>query len=238
MERAYKKALVQKEVRRRAMGLGRGVRRAPAARRYGPVGFIPSRGGATYARRMTRTEKKNIDQNVTLSGFGSATGSLTLLNACTAGGLPTNRVGRRIIMTSVMLRGRFQMAPTSTGTCSIRVIIFYDKQTNKSNPIATDLLVSDTIEALNLLANSHRFKILRDIIIPCVGTAGPQSAYLNEYIKIPRGCHEVEYVDGAGAGTVADITSGGLFALVYSDNLIGTASLSQNLNCRVRFTDT
>lgn len=201
------------------------------ARYSGPM---PSRGGATYARRMSSMEKKNIDIVPTIPAVGTTTSVITCLNPCQAGGLPTNRVGRRITMTSLLFRGRFQTAPTTTGNCPIRIIIFYDKQTNKAAPVAGDVLAADSIEQVALLANSHRFRVLRDIVIPCVGTAGPQSAYVNEYIKMNK---QVEYIDGAGAGTVADITSGGLFCMIFANDLTAVAALSQAIQCRVRFTD-
>lgn len=196
--------------------------------------YLATRGGATYARRMTSMEKKNLDSSLNFPAFATLTGSLTLLNASVAGGLPTNRVGRRINLASVLIRGAVQLAPTSTGSSPVRIIIFFDKQTNKAAPAATDLLDVDTISGKQLLANSHRFRVLRDIIVPCVGTAGPQSFYINEYIKFTK---QTEYIDGAGAGTVADITTGGLFALVYTSGGIGVAALQSGLNARVRFTD-
>lgn len=193
----------------------------------------------TYGLLKSTAEKKNIDSTVTFAGLNVATGTVTVLNACTAGGLPTNRVGRRICMKSVLIKGFFSMQPTSTQSCPIRMIIVYDKQTNKAAPAAADILAADAIQNPNLLANSHRFQVIRDIIIPCIGTAGPQSVYVNEYAKINL---ETEFIDGAGAGTVADITSGGLFALAYANGTtaaggIGVAVIANNITTRVRFTD-
>lgn len=229
--------------------LGRANKAARAYRRVaGPIAriprqmpqFTPSRGGAVYARRMGPAEKKNIDQlNVSLgpTAVGTTTGVVTLLNGCVTGGQPINRIGRRICMTSVLIRGRLNLAATSAGNCQARIVVFYDKQTNKAAPVATDVLANDLIESPMTLANTHRFRVLRDIVVPCLGTAGPQCHYVDEYIKLPPGCRDAEFIDGAGAGTVADITSGGLFTLVYLQNFITVAAVSQAFDTRVRFTD-
>lgn len=221
------------------------------------VGKAPARGRKAYGMisaaqlgvfnprprhvlQYRSSEKKNIDTTLNVAGgqvpaFGVATGIVTCLNACTAAATPTSRVGRRICMTSVYIRGQGSLAPTSTGSESVRVIVVYDKQCNKALPGAADILVADNIQSQMLLANSHRFRVVRDILVPCVGTAGPQSFYIDEFVKLNN--LETEYIDNVGAGTFADITSGGLFALIYANQGIGTASATCNLNARVRFTD-
>jgi len=112
--------------------------------------------------------------------------------------------------------------------------LVYDKQTNKAAPVAADILHVDDISGGQLLANSHRFKVLRDIWVPCVGTAGPQAFYINEYVK----CNlQTEYIDGAGAGTAADVTSGGLILLCYCNARILVDDINITSLARVRFTD-
>lgn len=243
MEQAYKKIK-----RVQAMhGLSKSVGKSRSfvsqrRRRYQAFASVAplSRGGATYSRSMSPFEKKNIDTTLSsaTTGFpavGVATGVLSLLNGCTAGGLPTNRVGRRITMTSLYMRGTIQLTATSTGNCPVRILIVYDKQTNKAAPSATDILNTDNAASLMLLANNHRFRVIRDIIVPIIGTGGPQGCYIDEYVKLPN--LTTEYIDGAGAGTVGDITSGGLFALIYCNNTIGTTACLSGLNLRLRFQD-
>lgn len=179
-------------------------------------------------------EKKNIDTAVAIAAFGTSAGALTLLNGCTAAATPTSRVGRRIRMSSVLIRGYVQMAPTSTGATPFRLLVVYDKQTNKLAPAVSDILSVDAFSYPMLLANSRRFKIVLDKQFPFFGTAGPQGIEINEYVKLAL---ETEFIDGAGAGTVADITSGGLFAITFTSAGIGVATLTNNIQARVRFTD-
>lgn len=188
----------------------------------------------SHNTQMRSSEKKNIDSTLAFPVVGAGTGILTLLNGSQAGGLPTNRVGRRMTMTSVFVRGSVALQAASTGNCPVRILVVYDKQSNKAAPNPGDILVGDRVDEQMLLANSHRFKVVRDILIPCLGTAGPQSALINEYAKVNL---QTEYIDGAGAGTVADITSGSLYALVYCNNQIGGAACLSNVQVRVRFQD-
>lgn len=217
------------------------TQKAYSTRRLAQMGAVQAfrqqvRGhNLAFPRMMGSMEKKNIDASLGFPAFTVGTGVLTLLNASQAGALPTNRVGRRIKMTSVLLRGQVTMAPTSTGGTPIRIIVFYDKQTNKLAPGVTDLLDANDISAKGNLGNSHRFRVLKEIVIPCVGTAGPQSAYINEYFKLAG--LETEYIDGTGSGDITDITSGSLYACVFTHTSIGTATLQSDLQTRVRFVD-
>lgn len=202
----------------------------PAASRPGKKVKKP-----TYKARMTTMELKNLDATPQVPNtVATTTGTVNLLNGSVVGAQPTNRVGRRFTMKSILVRGYVQLGTATTGSSSVRCILVYDKQTNKAAPAATDILNTDDIRSQNLLANSRRFKILRDIICPVLGTAGPQTVYINEYLK----CNlDVECIDGAGSNTVADITSGGLFLLTYATAGMAGTNITSALVSRVRFSD-
>lgn len=189
---------------------------------------------ATFPRMMSSSEKKNIDSAPTIPAAATPTGVLTLLNGCIAGALPTNRVGRRITMTSFTLKANFRLASTSTGTCPVRVLIFYDKQSNKLAPGITDVLAANRVDALMNLSNSNRFSIVADEFIPCLGTGGPQSAYMSFYRKLGL---PAEYIDGTGSGDITDITSGSLYALIFANNSIATTAITGDISARVRYSD-
>lgn len=218
----------------------RGVN-AKRARRTGIV--IPAsagplvRLGGRLPMNRTRgslTELKNIDVNpINFPAFGATTGQLTLLNGCIQGSGATNRIGRRITMRSIQLRGRIQVAATTTGASPVRLIIFYDRQANGTAPTATDLLNADTISDFNNLSNNRRFVIVAEQIRSCIGTAGPQSIYFNMYKRIKL----ITEFNTGNAGTVGDIQTGSLYCLAYASAGIQVASLACNVQTRVRFTD-
>lgn len=179
-------------------------------------------------------ELKNIDTNPTFPAFGVGTGTLTLLNGVSQGTTATTRLGRRITLKSLYLRGFVGMGATSTGYAPIRCIIVYDKQANGAAPAATDVLLTNTLSSPNNLSNSRRFVTLVDYIIPNgIGTSGPQGQQIQVYKKLN---HPVEFNNGS-AGTVADIQTGSVYALFYLSTTLAVASAVSDITCRIRFAD-
>lgn len=181
----------------------------------------------------TSGELRNLDTVPGIPAVGTTTGYLTLLNGCSQGTTATTRLGRRITMKSIYIRGNLQMAATTTGYCPVRILVVYDKQTNATAPSASDILVADAVNNVNNLSNSRRFVTLFDEIIPVIGSAGPQAAYVTLYKKLN---HVVEFNAGS-AGTVGDIQTGSIYSLIYANNLTGGATLLNGLVCRIRFAD-
>lgn len=179
------------------------------------------------------TELKNIDV-VTSSLIPLAgTGVVTLLNGVAQGTTATTRLGRRIVMRSLLVKFEISMAATSTGASPIRILIVYDAQTNATAPVATDVLTLDQLNSPMNLSNSRRFKTLCDIEIPCIGTGGPQASLVTRYVKLNM---NTEFNTGS-AGTVGDIQSGSVYMLTYQDNVIATAAPVAIAYTRIRYSD-
>jgi len=177
-------------------------------------------------------ELKNKDSVLTFPAFATGTASITLLNGLQQGTTATTRLGRRIVMKSVYLFGQCQLAPTSTGSVTVRVVVVYDKQANATAPTAADLWGADGINNMNNLSNSRRFvTIIEDI--RNLGTAGPQATFYQKYKKLNL---PVEFNAGS-AGTIGDIQTGSLYAFVVTTNALGVASLTTAVQVRVRYSD-
>lgn len=164
----------------------------------------------------------------------AATNVVTLLNGVAQGTTATTRLGRRITMKSLLLKGTVTLAATSAGASPLRFLVVYDSQTNGTAPAATDVLLADNnISPMNL-SNSRRFKTLCDINIPCIGTQGPQCVSFDRYIKLNL---PVEFNTGS-AGTVGDIQTGSIYLLSSQANSIITAAPSESsIYSRIRFLD-
>lgn len=182
---------------------------------------------------MSPGELKNADNTITFPAAGSAAGTATLVNGLANGTTAITRIGRRVTMKSVYIRGQVQLAATSTGATPIRLMVVYDRQPNGAAMTATDILLTDAIASPNNLSNSRRFQTIIDHVVPVIGTAGPQGYYYELYKKLDLA---TEYNNGS-AGTVADISTGSLVAWVWTTNQIGVASLLSNVICRVRYAD-
>lgn len=183
---------------------------------------------------VRKTELKNVDLNTSaLITFNQTTANLQLLNAMIEGTAPTQHVGRRVIMKSLLIHWEGHLAPTTTGSSPLRCLVVYDRQTNAAASVATQVLAVDSIQSPMNLFNNHRYAVIADIEVPCVGVAGPQSWLVKRYVKLN---HVVEFNETNG-GTVADIQTGAVFCLFYQDGGLLIASPAGNFYSRIRFED-
>lgn len=221
-----------------------------------------ARGPAPLASRgfnfpMSRAEKKYFDiapgTPAAPSVQVNTTGSFTLLNAPVPGTGYNNRIGRKIAVRSVYIRGYIavEAALTSGSTLllnaqSCRMILFIDWQPNGAAPAVTDLLVSANVADQINPNNRDRFKILADKVYKfdpyIVSTTATQScASTNNQIynikKYKRMRLETIYNAGT-AGTVADITTGALYLFFLGSNAAGANADSVAVfSTRVRYWD-
>lgn len=190
--------------------------------------------GRELARPSMR-EKKAFDlatTMLTINTIGGGPPVFVTLNACVNGAELYQRVGRKIYMKSLHIRGFVNNTSTSVNDFA-RIIIFYDAQPNAAAPTIQTLLQDSNAAAattayseINLI-NRARFKILRDyqIILPSLtNTAGVITNFalqdnllnplnINFFIKL-KGL-EAEY-NGVNGGTIADISSGAIFITAVS----------------------
>lgn len=216
----------------------------------GKVHKKAKKGDYQKGRELARTPKQEIKSfdlaNVNVT-FGAA-GTFTLLNVPVNGAELYQRVGRKIYMKSLHIRG--QVFPNGNGGIDFgRLIVFYDSQPNAAaSNIGTLLQDSNAAAGTSVtseinLNNRQRFKILRDMqfMLPNYASADTpnilgyqdqimQTFNINEFIKL-KGLETI--FNGANGGTIADITSGSLYICTYSNN----ANWSFNFGSRLRYYD-
>lgn len=208
------------------------------------------------AWQPTRSEIKAVDgsfQNY-LFRVPSAATNVTLMNGVQTGAAFYNRVGSRIEMKSIHLRGYIYNAATSI-TTNLRLIVVYDRQPTGALPTIADLLQSrDQTGATTTVGDSEinldnrdRFLIVRDkqyYAPPVTNTAGvlsngpsfpstDQEWDVNEFIKLKGlGTH---FKSSSNPTAIADISTGALycfFVATQSDSCWAT-----NIMWRLRFED-
>ena len=194
----------------------------------------------TYVKRSSNTysafqkssgiERKNIDDSSAKWTSTSAAWSINCLNDVAQGTTAITRIGRKILIKSVLVQG---IIATNTGN-SARVLIVYDRQPNGALPAATDVLTSNTIMAVQNLDNRDRFIILADIMPydqeENISNPSASSGFgYKRYIK----CN-LETIYGGNAGTIADINSGSLLMMTNCNG--GTITGETGIQ-RVRFID-
>jgi len=225
---------------------------ATRQRRYKASSTAAVSAAAGYIRNRNvssiRVEKKVVDLNHALVAIENATGTPTLLNGCVAGSQNYQRIGRKINLKSLQIRGHLFPSDTTTNTCLVRMLIVFDKQSNGAAPTWGDVIksqniagtTSSTVTDMLNLDNRDRFEVIRDKTwsfnygessngySPC-----PGSYEITEYIRLS----DRPTVYNAGtAGTVGDIQSGSLYVFWFCDQAAVTGA-SVDISYRTRFVD-
>lgn len=188
-----------------------------------------------------KPELKAFDVTVVPTFATAAAGDTPLvLNAMVAGTEVYNRVGRKIYMKSVHIRGQiFSAATTALDEQELRMMLVYDSNPNAAQTTLGQLLLDSNVGGgldvnsnINL-DNRERFKVIKEWFWHQGGAAGANTGQIiatgqtslqdgsqcltvNAYIKL----HGLEAVyNGTNAGTFADIASGSLLLFTFCDTL-------------------
>lgn len=200
--------------------------------------------------RLNPIEKKVVDTQ--MYGDVSTTGAFFPLCVPVPGAGMNQRIGRKLTIKSVQMKGivQLELAATPTGAVTaeanhLRMILLYDKQPNGALPALADVLTGgQTVNDLFNIDNRDRFTILKDkvwsfdpMIYDSTNNAyawNRTCAYCKLYKKL-----NLETVFNAGtAGTSADINSGNLVVLWLANTPAGVdKNVDIYVNARVRYLD-
>jgi len=204
------------------------------------VGNLPVGGGSGLV------EKKVVDINAATYLIENTGTILTLLNGTVPGSQNFNRIGRKIALSSLQIRGFVRQADNTVAARQVRMIIVYDKQANASAPTFANVIssqniggtVSSTCTDMVNLDNRDRFRIIRDRTfvfgdINAAWAAGSNVEDVDMYIKLG----DLPTIYNAGsAGTIGDIQSGSLYVFWISTQANSTGSAAE-VSYRLRFKD-
>jgi len=207
--------------------------------------MAPARTGGFFGvgHRRSREEKKFVDQGVTLTA-ANTTGSTTAINLIATGTDYNNRIGRKVILKSVMVRALVSpdIASNTTDDQAIRCMLVYDAQTNSTLAGVNDILEAGTTNnayAFQNLNNRDRFKVLMDKTfatgkqVAASGLAGSNTVHFIK--KFKRLNHEVIFSGTTAA--IGSIQTGSLLWLVIGSSGAGLTDGSVSWNSRIRFVD-
>lgn len=215
-------------VRARVFGMDDGVSRSAAAR----AAAVAAVRGVVRAYPAAPGEFKSVDTTVNISA--DTTGGVQLLNGLARGDDIGSRVGREVVLKSIELRATGRVTDTTGTDQTQRILVVYDRQANAAAPAIADVLAAANVLYPRNLENRRRFKILfdRSYTLNASGEAGSQK-HMKWYRRLD---HPVVFNSG-NAGTVADITSGSLYAMVLGNNAPGVTAGTVSGRVRVRFLD-
>lgn len=201
---------------------------------------LATRGFYGGYNRRGRAELKAIDTTASNVALLSG-GGVIALNLVAQGSDYNQRIGRKVVLKSVLLR--IHVVPTPTvdlpqGDVG-RFILAYDAQTNGVSPGVSDLIAGGDYLAGNNLNYRERFKVIKDWMVPLAATAYntgilvsgvPSTRLLTVYKRL-----NLDTVFNNTGGAVGQIATGGLF--LFYDNGLAAGGYQFNLFSRVRFTD-
>lgn len=217
--------------------------------------FKPSGVPATTLK-SSKHEIKSVDVPASNTAI-STTASFALLNGMVQGTTQWNRIGRRVQMKSIAIRGRiyYNQAGGAPGADYLRVMLIYDRQPNGAAPAIGDIIAATDqagtttttcFDGLNM-SNADRFKVLREYVLhipsPAAIAGGANQALQVEgaeklgfkwFVKL--GGLETHFKTG-NAGTIADISTGSLYLVTFGQQAAADAQWGLTISARLRFDD-
>jgi len=176
-----------------------------------------------------KAELKAYDNNLTLAD--TTAGSFACVNDEVEGTSFFKRIGQRVYMKSLRLRGAWNAAASTPETLA-RLLIVYDSQCNQPATFTPNLVLQDANAGLATdvfshinLNNRERYQIIRDkmFFLPSVTIAATLVTQQGpaDYIKNSLNVDEYIKLDGlealhtqTNAGTITDLTTGALIVFV------------------------
>lgn len=185
--------------------------------------------------RKSYTELKYIDTAVTGSAITNS-GAVTFLNGVAQGTDYTNRIGRKVIIKSILANFLFwpSLLQSDKGDC-VRFLCVYDTQTNSgSAPAVTDILATADVNSPMNLNNRDRFHIIFDKRITMGAAAYTAGAFVSgaifqKHTSLYKKCAKDVIFSGTGA-TIGSVQTGAIHLLTIAKNNTVTS-----MDCYFRF---
>lgn len=215
------------------------VKAARAAGRMSIAADAVSRTGGFYDPSRS-SELKFKDLSTTTSALGLASGAWTtpgatfLLNGLVPDSTATGRIGRKVVMKSLLFRAELRLAATSTAGGYGRYLIVYDRQANTNPPAVTDILLTDAMQSQMNLSNKDRFKIIAEGYF---GNVSAQGDFTSPGVEVYKKLNLPVQFNAGTAGTIGDIVTGSVYVLFAQNSSIGTAAPSVVWTSRIRYSD-
>jgi len=192
------------------------------------------------------------------------TGLVTFVPMPQEGSSFYNRIGRRIRMKSIEIRGHIRPSYANAaqhGQQFVRILVIYDRQVNGAAPVLADILTaysnaggtsSTAYDGLNM-NNRDRFQVLRDrkVVLPSVGVNGAvsgsvqttveanqenQGLVYHEFIKT-NGL-ETQFKASSNPSVVGDVATGAYFIVtISSSDNNPTPCFLLNIGTRLKYYD-
>lgn len=191
--------------------------------------------GPNVAQRgllLSTGELKAVDTVVNQAA--DTTGGVVLLSGIARGDDINQRAGREVTLRSIECRFLGRVTAGTGIDQQHRLLIVYDRQSNGAAPSVADVLVPANVLSPRNLENRRRFKVLYDryFQLSASGESGSEKVF-----KFYRRLRHPMVFNAGNAGTVSDITSGALYAVILGSQAAGATAGNINGRVRVRYED-
>ena len=177
-------------------------------------------------------ELKAVDTSVNQAA--DSTGGVVLLSGIARGDDINQRTGREVTLRSIECRFTARVTAGTGIDQQQRLLIVYDRQSNGAAPSVADVLGSANVLYPRNLENRRRFKVLYDRFFQLNGSGEAGSEKVFKFYRRLR--HPMVFNSG-NAGTVADITSGSVYAVICGSVAAGATAGNINGRVRLRYED-
>ena len=215
----------------------------------------------SYGRALhVKPEVKGVDTSIEddpIDDVKTGNTGINALGLIQSGSGSNNRVGRKVHLKSLMVRGLLDFVSQDISVVNAcRVVVLYDRAPNSATAIPnfntifgllsqTGGSVTHFNSPLKYAAMS-RFEVLKDYVwTPNPGASDPAVEFMQEEHEIkfyiPLNNREMVYSSNVSPQTHAQVETGLLYIIFKALNNTTGGSQSQfkvvNLNCRVRYVD-
>lgn len=202
-----------------------------------PAGmFRRTNRGKTEVKTVDTTYTGNFDNNSAVANC------LFLLNTIPQDASPTGRIGKKVMLKAIQLRGRVIAASATTAENCCAILIYVRNPNQAATlPAVTEILVTQSSGALSNRDNASKFKILRRWDFPVTGnitTPGTGKELYDFEAYVPLKGLASLWTNAGTAGTIGQFVEGALLLLTVGFAANGATTTPQLIgNSRVYFTD-
>lgn len=219
--------------------------KSSAAKKQTQAKGFAGRTAPIYSQKRVKRDYPELKFKDTTYALNTPNAAGTITNdtlaALSEGNTDQTRIGNKINVKSIMLRGRALIDNTAAAANTsdvLRIIVYLDRQANGATAAVTDILATGNWRSFNNLDNNDRFRTLCEWTCSLnVGGATPSGgAYVfgrktKEFFLKAKLGQDFKYK--GNAGTVADLASSNIGVLAISAQ--GTVQLEYI--ARLKFVD-
>lgn len=192
-----------------------------------------------YLKSLVNVEHKWADRLDIPVNCWSASPYLAKLSDIDQGTTAASRTGNSIKVSSLHMRGLYQVRNGSTtGRCTVRCIVFMDKEPVSGTALTWDKLLDNTdVKSFKKFESwaGKRFHLMMDRTYNLDGNANKDRYDFNYYFKVNKHLRW-----NAATGSDATMTENPIYALFITNDGSGAASVDRpaiELSTRMRFID-